>query len=183
MKHPLFALLIVVTSSSVLAQHRCVENGKITYSDRPCSAGIPPSTIQGNPPKVIGDSGNSAYATPYGEWRGQVQFQSMLNGQPVREAHAVVQSIIAIDPQGKVTGTATEYGCKFSGIAMPGMTPTMLTLDITLSACKYSEFNRRLSGSLSLSTVQRYAQISLSGLSMPLGRPAQSFEIKGALRR
>lgn len=167
MKHPLFALLIAVISSSVLAQHRCVENGKITYTDRPCPVETPPSTIQGNPPKVIGDSGNAAYATPFGEWRGQVQFQS----------------IIAIDPQGKVTGTATEYGCKFSGIAMPGMIPTMLNLDITLSACKYPEFNRRLSGSLSLATEQRYAQISLSGLSMSLGRPAQSFEIKGALRR
>lgn len=165
------------------AQYRCIENGKTVITDRPCAsetATLPPS---GNAQKIIGDSTNSAYSTGYGDWRGQVQYLASQNGRPVPEAHAVVQTTLSIDKQGKIAGSSTENGCKMKGIAAPGLMPTILNLDITLSGCKYNDLNRRLSGTLALYPSQKQAQFWLYGMPVDLLKPGRSFDVRGTMRR
>lgn len=165
------------------AQYRCVENGKTIFQDRPCVAEPPPSVPTGNNPKVIGDAGNSAYATGFGDWRGQFQYQASINGQPISEAHAVVQTTISIDPKGKIIGSSPENGCRMKGIAIPGPMPTILSLDITLTGCHYSSLNRRLSGTLALFPAQKQTQFWIYAHPVNLLKPGQSYDIKGTLRR
>lgn len=179
------ALLIIglLVAPLAHAQYRCVENGKTVFQDRPCVAEPPPSVSTGNSPKVIGDVGNSAYATGYGDWRGQVQYQASINGQPISEAHAVVQTTVSIDPQGKITGSSPENGCRMKGLASPGPMPTILYLDITLTGCHYPNLNRRLSGTLALYPAQKSSQFWIYATPMDLHKPGQSYDIKGTLRR
>lgn len=147
-----FAVVLVglLASPIAMAQYRCVENGKTLFTDKPCASNDAPSSPQGDSPKVIGDSANSAYSSIYGDWRGQVQYQATYQGQPLSEAHAVVQTTVSIDPQGKILGSSPENGCKMKGIASPGMAPTILNLDITLAGCTFKKLNRRLTGTVAL---------------------------------
>lgn len=183
MKWIILLLLSALASSAAFAQYRCVENGKITFTDKPCVGDAVPSAPTGNAPKVIGDPGNAAYSTLDGDWRGQVQFQASMQGRPVPEAHAVIPTVLSIDRRGKVTGSSSENGCKVMGLATPGMMPTVRGLDITLSGCKYQDFNRRLSGTLSLYPAQKQAQLWVYAFPVDLLRPGRTFDIKGTLRR
>jgi len=183
MKTTLLLLIGMLLAPSAFAQYRCVENGKTTFTDKPCQGAVAPSAPTENSPKVIGDSGNSAYATPIGNWRGQVQFQAMQNSQPISEAHAVIPATISIESQGKVSGGAPDNGCKVVGIATPGVSPTMLWLDITLSGCKYQGFNRRLFGSLLVYPTEKHAQLDLHAQPVDLLNPGKSFDIRGTMRR
>lgn len=173
----------VFVSPLTWAQYRCVENGKTIITDRPCAGDVAPSAPTGNAPKVIGDPGNAAYSTLDGDWRGQVQFQASMQGRPIPDAHAVIPTVLSIDRRGKVTGSSPENGCKLVGIAAPGMMPTVIGLDITLSGCNYQDFNRRLSGTLSLYPAQKYAQLWVYAFPVDLLRPGRTFDIKGTLRR
>ena len=56
------------------------------------------------------------YVSPYGEWRGQTQYQAIINTTSDPAAHLVTNLTISIDPQGKVYGTSSENGCKMLGI-------------------------------------------------------------------
>ena len=60
------------------------------------------------------------YTTPYGQWRGQAQFQATVQRQIVQEAHVVVPMTIMIDQDGKLTGEAPGNGCRLLGVASPG---------------------------------------------------------------
>lgn len=183
MKTIVLLLAGMLLAPEVFAQYRCVENGKTTFTDKPCAGDVAPVPPVGNGPKVIGDAGNSAYSTPIGNWRGQVQFLALQNGQPIPEAHAVIPAVISIEAQGKVTGSAPDNGCKLVGIAKPGVTPTMLWLDVTMSGCKYSGLNRRLFGSLIVYPVEKHAQLDLHAQPMDLLHPGKSFDVKGTMRR
>lgn len=165
------------------AQYRCVDNGKIVYTDRPCANEL--STSRGEPPpaKVVGDPSNAAYSTPTGAWRGQAQFQSNVGGAVATEAHAVVPMTIEIDPQGKVIGASPENGCRLLGVASPGILPTMANLDITFSGCRYAGFNRRMSGSLSVYQAQKHAQFQLNSFMVAPGRVAATYDIRATMRR
>lgn len=178
-----FALMLLLGSTGAWAQYRCVENGKTVFTDKPCTSQPAPAAPAGNSPKVIGDSANSAYSTGYGDWRGQVQYQAIQNSSPVAEAHAVVQTTISIDPQGKIVGSSPENGCKMKGIATPGLMPTILNLDVTLSGCKYPDLNRRLTGTLALYPAQQQAQFWIYAMPVDLMQPGRSFDIKGTMRR
>ena len=173
----------LLAAPMALAQYRCVENGKTLYTDKPCAIDVAPAVPTGNSPKVIGDAANSAYSTGHGDWRGQVQYQASLNGQPNSDAHAVVQTTLSIDPQGKIAGSSPENGCKMKGIATPGPMPTILYLDITLTGCKFPSLNRRLSGTLSLYPAQKQAQFWIYAHPVDLLKPGQSYDIKGTMRR
>ena len=181
------ALGFALFCSTVLAQYRCVENGRTILTDRPC-AGDKPATSQPQPnqigePTVHGDAANSAYGSPSGSWRGQVQYQGTSSGGVVQEAMTVVPMVIDIDPRGQVKGSSPENGCVLKGIAAPGFAPTLLNLDITLTGCQYKGLNRRFSGSILVNQAQKYAQFSLSGSNVaPMGK-LTLFDIKGTLRR
>lgn len=179
----LFALLAISTSS--IAQHRCVENGKSVITDRPCttdklSTEQPP---RGNAPKVVGDAGNSAYSTPFGTWRGQIQYQAKGSGGINQEAMAVVMMTMDIDPQGRISGSSLENGCRFRGIATPSNIPTSIALDITFAGCNFKGYNRRLFGVLSVNSAQKYAQFLLNATDMSVITSVSFFDIKGTLRR
>lgn len=173
----------LLSTSIAHAQYRCVENGKTLFSDKPCVSETTSPPSRGNSQKIIGDSANNTYSTNYGDWRGQVQYQASFNGQPIAEAHAVVQTTLSIDPQGKITGMSPENGCKMKGIASPGLAPTILSLDITLSGCNYSKLNRRFSGSLGLYPAEKMAQFWIYAHPIDLLNPGQSYDIKGTMRR
>ena len=146
MRPIIFLVIGGLASPFTMAQYRCVENGKPLFTDKPCGNSEIAGPARGNSPKIIGDSTNSAYSTGYGDWRGQVQYQATFKGHPVAEAHAVVQTTLSIDPQGKILGSSPENGCKMNGIASPGIGQTILNLDITLTGCTFSKLNRRLTG-------------------------------------
>lgn len=177
-----FALLIIGLLAAQLAnaQFRCVENGKAVFQDRPCATEAAHSPTKSD--KVIGDSANAAYSTANGAWRGQVQFMAKVGNAVVSEAHAVGPFVIDIDPQGKVTGSASEYGCVLKGIAKAGMFPTITELDVTLSKCNYPGFNRQMSGRVALYAEKKYVDFSLVAYEMNK-RPSGYYEIKGTLRR
>lgn len=158
-------LALLAASTTAMAQYRCVENGKTIFTDRPCPTNAQ-STEQpphGNAPKVIGDAGNTAYSSPFGTWRGQIQYQINGNGSINQEAMAVVAMTMDIDIQGRVTGSSPENGCRFRGIASPGNVPASIALDVTFAGCNFGGYNRRLFGTLSVNPAQKYAQFSLTG--------------------
>lgn len=151
--------------------------------DRPCTSEPSVRSGGGSTSKLIGDQTNSAYSTPYGEWRGQVQYQTIYQGKPVAEAHAVVPTTVSIDPQGKVSGASPENGCRMKGIASPGVSRALLNLDVTLSGCHYARLNRRLSGTLALYPAEKHAQFWIYAMPVDLLNPGWSYDIKGTLRR
>lgn len=179
----LFAVLAAL-SWSASAQYRCIENGKTLYSDRPCTDAPrgPDFARPGSGPKVIGDIANSAYGTPFGTWRGQVQFQATGNKGPIAEALAVVPMTLDIEARGKVVGSSPENGCKAKGIASPGIDATMLNLDITLFECAYTGLNRRYFGSLIVSAQNKNARLYLSGTYRVFVNSTHT-DIHGMLRR
>lgn len=177
-----FVLATLLTPSLASAQYRCVENGKTLFTDKPCNSEPTPPPV-GSAPKVIGDSGNSGYASPYGDWRGQVQYQASYQTKPIADAHAVVQTTISISSQGKVTGSSPENGCKMKGVASPGMSKNLLNLDITLSGCSYDKLNRRLFGTLAMYPAEQHAQFWIYAHPVDLLNPGWGFDIKGTMRR
>lgn len=177
------ALFAMGLLASAHAQYRCVEAGKTIFRDSPCPAAGPSVPPSGIAPKIIGDDGNAAYASPHGDWRGQIQFSGTANANPIPSAHTVVQGVISIDRQGKVTGVTTENGCKLSGLAIPSTIPTLLQLDVLLTDWRFSGFNRRFSGSLALYPQQHNAQLQLTWMGTVLNSPGSYFDIKGTLRR
>src|SRR5690242_10788030 len=74
----------------------------------------------------------TGYESPYGEWRGQAQYQAIIKRESDPAAHAVIPLVIDIDPQGKVIGTSAENGCRMLGIAKPGLGAHIVTLNVTL---------------------------------------------------
>jgi len=177
-------LSMFVISSSGWAQYRCVENGKTTFTDKPCVAEAKQDIPIGNAPKILGDSNNSAYGSPYGDWRGDAQYQARVNGAIVSNAHAVVPMTISISPQGKVLGVSEHNQCRMKGIASPGIGPTSLSLDVTFSGCGYPGYNQRMGGYLNLNVAQKQAQLSLNGFVIhTLGRGSEQYDIRATMRR
>ncbi len=172
-------------ATSAHAQYRCVEDGRTLLTDRPCASEQEQDNQlpKGKPNNVFGDVTNSAYTTTTGGWRGQTQYQATVSGVVSPEAHAVVQMTIEIDPQGKVIGSSPENGCQLKGLATPGVTAAIANLDVTFSGCTYNGFNRRMSGRLAVYSAKKYAQLSLSGFSMGVGKIAASFDIRATMRR
>jgi hypothetical protein len=124
----------------------------------------------------------SDYSSPYGEWRGQTQYQAFIRTTPDPTAHAVISLTVAIDRGGKLIGTSTENGCRFLGLAAPGSFPNIVTIDVTLSGCQYAAFNRTYKGHLALYSKERYAKLSLQALDTS-SRKAGTYNITSTMRR
>ena len=180
MKLAFFFLIGLLGAQPAMAQYRCTENGKTVFQDRPCTTAE--ALPRNGNDKVIGDSGNSAYATTNGAWHGQVQFMAKAGNSVISEAHAVGPFVIEIDPRGKVTGSASEAGCVLKGIAKPGMFPNISELDVTLSKCSFPGFNRQMTGRVALYAERKYVDFSLTAYDVSR-RPSGHYEIKGTLRR
>lgn len=122
------------------------------------------------------------YESPYGEWRGQTQYQAFIKSTSDPAGHAVTDLTLNIDPKGKVLGTSPENGCHLLGLASPGITPTILTLNVTLTGCSYEGYNRTYNGNLSVFTKDHYAKFSLQALDVTAGK-AGTYNITATLRR
>ena len=181
----IYLISLLAASTSAIAQYRCEENGKTVITDHPCPTDVHPAEqpLRSNTPKVVGDAGNSAYSNLFGTWRGQIQYQANGSGGINQEALAVVIMTMDIDPQGRVSGNSPENGCRFRGIASPGVTPTSISLDVTFAGCNFSAYNRRLFGTLFVNSAQKYAQFSLNGIHVTPLATTSFFDIKGTLRR
>lgn len=176
--------------------YRCVVNGKTTYTDKSCDAltlpgvsGPSVSTRSNGTPQARKPTKSIEldYSTPYGIWRGQAQYQgTTVKGQPVRDAHVVVPMMVEVGKQGRVRGASPENGCKLLGVAAPYVAPNMLTLDVTLSECRYPALNRRYSGTLILSQPSNSVVFSMRSLNhvvaVLLEGPA-NFDIKATMKR
>lgn len=173
--------------------YRCVVNGKTIYTDKSCDAPTLPS-VEGSSASTssnaTGQAGKPArgieldYSTPYGIWRGQAQYQATSKGQPVREAHAVIPLVIQVEKQGRVRGASPENSCKLLGVAAP-LASNVLTLDVTLSECRYPALNRRYSGTLALYQSSNTVQFSLQSFNMGLASVVKGpahFDIKSTMR-
>lgn len=190
----LFGVVSFSTASADQQFYRCTVNGKTIYTDKPCDAPMlpgvegPSDSISGNATGQTGKSAKSIeldYSTPYGIWRGQVQYQASSNGQPLREAHAVIPLVIQIEKQGRLRGASPENGCKLLGVAAPYYSPNILTLDVTLSECRYPALNRRYSGTLALYPSSNSVQFSLRSINLAsafIGNVGHS-DIKATMRR
>lgn len=190
-------LLGVVAVSPAKADqqfYRCVVNGKTIYTDKPCDAPTLPG-VEGSSASTSSNASGQAgkparaieldYSTPYGIWRGQAQYQATSKGQPIREAHAVIPLVIQVEKQGRVRGASPENGCKLLGVAAPYMAPNILTLDVTLSECRYTALNRRYSGTLALYQSSNSVQFSLQSINVAsafIGNVGH-FDIKATMRR
>lgn len=180
MKSILALVLFALCSSPLLAQYRCLVDGKSVITNLPCPASTSSPAPAPGDPKVLGDAENSAYASHFGAWRGEVQFMAKSGTAVISEAHAVEPFVIEIHPRGKVTGFGN--GCTVKGIAAPWVGETVMTLDVTLSGCAYRGYNRQMRGQLALFKNQQYVKFSLQTFDMQR-RPAGYYEIKGTLRR
>jgi len=123
-----------------------------------------------------------SYTSPYGEWRGQAQYQVFIKAVSDPAAHVVTNLTIAIDQRGKVVGTSTENGCRMLGIAAPGITPLIVKLDVTLQDCRYAGLNRTYKGHLSVYAKEGHAALSLQSLEIGRGTSG-TFNITSTLRR
>jgi hypothetical protein len=122
------------------------------------------------------------YSSPYGEWRGQTQYQAFIGTASDPAGHIVTNLTIKIDRQGKVVGTSTENGCRVLGLAAPSFAPAMVTLNVTLSDCKYEGYNRTYTGSLSVYSKDLYAKFSLQAVEISSGK-AGTYNITATMRR
>ena len=121
------------------------------------------------------------YGSPYGEWRGQTQYQAKVKGESDPAAHSVINLTVNIEPGGKVVGASPDNGCRMLGIAKPGISPNIVTLNVTLTGCAYAGFNRTYNGHIALYTEKKYAALSLQAISMT-GKGG-SFIIESTMRR
>jgi hypothetical protein len=122
------------------------------------------------------------YSTPYGEWRGQTQYQAFIKTTSDPAAHIVTNLTILVDPSGKVTGTSTENNCKLLGLASPSVAPFILSLNITVTGCNYSGLNRTYQGQLAVFTKDKYAKFSLQAIEISSGKSG-TFNITSTMRR
>ena len=122
------------------------------------------------------------YNTPYGEWRGQTEYQAFIKTTSDPAAHTVTNLTILIDPSGKVTGTSTENNCKLLGLASPGSAPFIVTLKVTVTGCTYQGLNKTYQGLLSVFTKDKHAKFSLQAFEMSSGKSG-TYNITATMRR
>lgn len=163
--------------------YRCTQDGQITLTDKPCpSAGAVTST-----PTTAGSTATPV-AVPQdprlGNWQGQAQFAATQNGQNIEDAHAVVATALTFGSDARISNAPAENGCKLLGLWSPGLTPRLLTVDLTLSGCRYAGLNRRYSGSLIATFAERSAQLMLQAYSpiLPV-QPVTRYDVGATLRR
>ena len=191
------AVAALVCLGSAHAQHvyRCSTNGKVTYTDTPCfpassagqmQLGRPDGTVPLSPPIAVVPAAPAVAPTApadfYGGWTGEAQYQATVKSQLVDAAHAVVDFVMTVDPNGKLLGASKTNGCQALGIASPS-NPQMLTLDVTLSGCTYAGYNRRYTGTFALPPGQGYARFHLLAYESRPGIPSAMYDITATMRR
>jgi hypothetical protein len=122
------------------------------------------------------------YSTPYGEWRGQTEYQAFIKTTSDPTAHTITNLTILIDPSGKVTGTSTENSCKLLGLASPSSAPFIVALNVTVTGCTYPGLNRTYQGQLAAFAKDKYAKFSLQAVDFTSGKSG-TYNITATMRR
>lgn len=122
------------------------------------------------------------YTSPYGEWRGQTQYQAFIRTTSDPAGHIVTNLTLNIDPRGKIVGMSTENGCRMLGLAEPSVMPTIVRLNVTLTHCTYAGLNRTYKGFLSVFSKDRYAKFSLQAIDVSSGKGG-TYNITSTMRR
>jgi len=162
---------------------KCIRDGQTILKDRPCA---PAPVDSSSPSAAPSDSTLTVSApslSPVGKWSGQVQYQANENGEVLQAAHTVVPLFAEFTPDGKVTGSSEENGCKLLGIWSQDP-QHIVWLDVTLDACRFPGLNRRFGGSLLLAKSANSALLRISATDLPrAGERARLYDIEGTLRR
>jgi hypothetical protein len=173
---------IAVPSTAGTTVYRCVKDGQITLTDKPCPSekGNAESSTGQSTTTVVPSSKDSS---PVGKWSGQLQYQESSNGQTIQAAHSVALLTAEITADGKVMGSSPENGCKLLGVWSAGG-QTLNWIDLTLSNCSYPDLNRRYHGSLILARPDSSGNLQVQSIGTPFSKDtAKVFDVKGTLRR
>lgn len=117
-------------------------------------------------------------------WKGQAQYQATVDNKLDPSGHAVSGLSLSISPDGKVVGNSPENGCSLLGIATLTPSQSRVDLDVTMSGCRYSGYNMRWSGSITVlgkGPDGSVAQMNLTTGLMGVGRWRAWFDLKATL--
>jgi Domain of unknown function (DUF4124) len=170
--------LLTPSAFSATPVYKCVKDGQVTLTDKPCEG-------SGSPEQPTSSVPSSKNPSPVGTWSGQIQYHEFQNGQTVQAAHSVALLRAEFTADGKVSGASDGNGCKMLGVWSDGG-QALVWIDITLSACTYGELNRRYHGSFILARPDSSGQIAAESMGVPIilsKDVAKMFDIKGTLRR
>jgi hypothetical protein len=162
---------------------KCIKDGQTTLTDHPCaSTPLDPPTPSA-PPSDTTLTVSAPSLSPVGKWSGQVQYHAIENDQVLQAAHTVVPLTAEFTPDGKLSGSSDENGCKVLGIWSQDP-QHIVWLDVTLTACRFPGLNRRFGGSFLLARPASSGQLQIVATDLPhAGQGARMYDVKGTLRR
>lgn len=179
-----FVFLLAFTSQHAVyaakTVFRCEKDGQITLTDKPCDDSKAAES------KSATTIASSSSPSPIGTWNGQVQYAGKEAGEDLAEAHTVVLLALAFTADGKVSGASFGNGCYWLGIWSQGGKglERLISLDLSLSKCGYSGFNRRYTGTFLLAVPDASGQINLLAYTPPVpGTKVRGYTLGGTLRR
>jgi Domain of unknown function (DUF4124) len=172
---------LTLPASAGTTVYKCVLNGQITLTDKPCpSEKSPVDTASAQPITVVPSSKDPS---PIGRWSGQLQYQETSNGQTVQAAHSVALMSAEFSADGKVTGVSTENGCQLLGVWSSGP-QTLIWVDVTFDHCVTGDLNRRYHGSFILARPDSSGNLSVQSIGPAFSKDTgKYFDVKGTLRR
>jgi hypothetical protein len=174
-------LMIVPFTVAGTTVYKCVKDGQITLTDKPCPDGKANTDASTSQSTTVVPS--SKDPSPVGKWSGQIQYQEASNGRTVQAAHSVALLTAEFTADGKVMGSSPENGCQVLGVWSAGG-QTLNWIDLTLSSCNYPDLNRRYHGSLILARPDSSGNLQVQSLGTPFSKDtAKVFDVKGTLRR
>ena len=161
--------------------YKCVQNGQITLTDKPCPSDKSPAEATNAQVTTVVPS--SKDPSPVGRWSGQLQYQETSSGQTIQAAHSVALMSAEFTDDGKVTGVSTENGCQLLGVWSNGG-QTLIWVDLTFDHCAVGDLNRRYHGSFILARPDSSGNLSVQSIGAPFSRDTTKyFDVKGTLRR
>jgi hypothetical protein len=159
--------------------YKCVKDGQITLTDKPC----PGNTDSSTGPSTTTVVPSSKDPSPVGKWSGQIQCQEASNGQTIQAAHSVALLTAEFTVDGKVMGSSPENGCHLLGVWSAGG-QTLNWIDLTFSDCNYPDLNRRYHGSFIVARPDSSGNLQVQSLGTAFSKDtAKVFDVKGTLRR
>ncbi len=118
--------------------------------------------------------------SPFGSWHGAAQFEFAANGEPVPDAHRLLELVLEIKADGVVQGAVDEVGCRVAGLAKVAEL-AVVDLDVSLSGCLDPRFNARFTGRLQASGKE--AKFQLDSFKAPLPVKVEQASISAMLHR
>ena len=176
----LLALSLQSEAYAAKTIYRCEKDGQITLTDNPCEGAKVAESANGT---TIPSATNPSTV---GIWNGQLQYSGTEAGEMIEAAHAVVALTLEFTADGKVSGSSPDNGCRWLGVWSQGGKgiERMITLDLSLTNCRFSGFDRRYGGTFLLAVPDSSGQVSLLAYTPPIpGQKVRGYSLGGTLRR